>query len=87
VTQPLSPRQRVVLDFITDCITLRGYPPTLREICAHLGTTSTNGASDHIRALVRKGYLVHEDLKSRAIRLVGARCEHCGGLIPAGGPS
>jgi len=35
----------------------QGVVPTYREIGAALGIGSTNGVSDHIKALVRKGYL------------------------------
>ena len=51
----LTDRQREILDFITQSIRDRGYPPTLREIGLHFG------------------YLQREDLKSRALRPVGAR--------------
>jgi repressor LexA len=64
----LTDRQREVLDFITDSIRKRGYPPTLREIGSHFGIRSTNGVNDHLRALEKKGYLHREDLKSRALR-------------------
>jgi repressor LexA len=68
----LTDRQREILDFITQSITERGYPPTLREIGVHFGIRSTNGVNDHLRALEKKGYLQREDLKSRALRPVGA---------------
>jgi repressor LexA len=58
----------MVLDFIRQSITDRGYPPTLREIGARMGIRSTNGVNDHLRALERKGYLTREDMKSRALR-------------------
>jgi repressor LexA len=64
----LTDRQREVLDFITDSIRKRGYPPTLREIGGHFGIKSTNGVNDHLRALEKKGFLHREDLKSRALR-------------------
>ncbi len=64
----LTDRQRDVLDFISDSIRKRGYPPTLREIGSHFGIRSTNGVNDHLRALEKKGYLHREDLKSRALR-------------------
>ncbi len=51
----------------------RGYPPTLREIGGHMGIRSTNGVNDHLEALTRKGYLVREELKSRALRPAGVR--------------
>lgn len=66
--QSLTERQQQALDFICHCISDRGYPPTLREIGAHMGIRSTNGVNDHLRALERKGYLVREDMKSRALR-------------------
>jgi repressor LexA len=68
VRQPLTARQREALDFITYCLDERGYPPTLREIGEHMGIRSTNGVNDHLKALERKGYLVREELKSRALR-------------------
>ncbi len=68
--QGLTDRQQQVLKYIKDSITDRGYPPTLREIGAHMGIRSTNGVNDHLRALERKGYLTREDMKSRALRPV-----------------
>jgi repressor LexA len=68
--QGLTKRQEMVLDFITQSITSRGYPPTLREIGSYMGIRSTNGVNDHLRALERKGYLKREDMKSRALRPV-----------------
>jgi repressor LexA len=61
----------MVLDFIRQSISDRGYPPTLREIGARMGIRSTNGVNDHLRALERKGYLTREDMKSRALRPTG----------------
>jgi repressor LexA len=69
--QGLTQRQQMVLDFIRQSITDRGYPPTLREIGARMGIRSTNGVNDHLRALERKGYLTREDMKSRALRPTG----------------
>jgi repressor LexA len=66
--EPLTDRQKAVLDFISRSIEKRGYPPTLREIGEHMGIRSTNGVNDHLKALEKKGYLEREDLKSRALR-------------------
>lgn len=68
IVQGLTQRQQMVLDFIRQSISDRGYPPTLREIGARMGIRSTNGVNDHLRALERKGYLTREDMKSRALR-------------------
>jgi repressor LexA len=66
----LTRRQQQVLDYINACIQDRGYPPTMREIGEHMGISSTNGVNDHLKALERKGYLVRDDMKSRALRPV-----------------
>lgn len=66
----LTARQREILDYITQSITERGYPPTIREIGKTMGIRSTNGVNDHLKALERKGYLTRDDLKSRAMRPV-----------------
>src|SRR6476469_7576906 len=66
--QGLTDRQQQVLRYIRQSINERGYPPTLREIGNFMGIRSTNGVNDHLRALERKGYLLREDMKSRALR-------------------
>lgn len=53
----LSARQRSILEFIRDRIDCQGVPPSYREIGQAMGIRSTNGVSDHIKALIRKGYL------------------------------
>ena len=55
--EDLSPRQRDVLDFISAAIAQRGLPPTYREIGDALNIRSTNGVADHVKALIRKGYV------------------------------
>ncbi len=53
----LSQRQSDVLEFILNAIESRGLPPSYREIGDALGIASTNGVSDHVKALIKKGYL------------------------------
>ncbi|MCO4743521.1 MAG: transcriptional repressor LexA [Proteobacteria bacterium] len=55
--EDLSPRQTDILEFILGAIDQSGVAPSYREIGAALGIGSTNGVSDHIKALIRKGYL------------------------------
>ena len=63
----LTVRQRQTLDFIRDHQKEHGFAPTLREIGDHMGIRSTNGVTDHLRALERKGFIRKDDMKSRAI--------------------
>lgn len=69
--QELSPRQRDMLDYIRTSLDQRGVVPSYREIGAALGIGSTNAVSDHIKALMRKGYLerVGEPGRPRSLRL------------------
>ncbi|HJZ85377.1 MAG TPA: transcriptional repressor LexA [Polyangia bacterium] len=75
IKETLTDRQQQVLDFIGRSIHERGYPPTLREIGEHMKIRSTNGVNDHLKALERKGYLLREELKSRALRPVAGMGE------------
>ena len=70
--EDLAPRQRQVLDFIATSIQQQGLPPSLREIGDALGIRSTNGVADHIKALVKKGYLERLDSSGRAAH---GRCD------------
>lgn len=53
----LSPRQREILDFLVATVDQTGVFPSYREIGRALGIGSTNGVSDHLKALERKGYI------------------------------
>ena len=64
----LTLRQQQVLEFVTSCLDNNGYPPTLREICAHLGVSGSLPAAKHLNALEKKGY-IKRDSVSRGIGL------------------
>jgi len=66
----ITRRQQQVLDFIRTHLEEHGYPPTLREIAAHLGVSGTLGVSKHLEALERKGQLQRHGNGSRALSLV-----------------
>ena len=70
MSDPLTERQEKILDYIKHCIHEQGYPPTIREIGEHFGIRSTNGVNDHLKALERKGHLLREELKSRALSVL-----------------
>lgn len=62
----LSDRQRRIVQVIQDSTTLRGYPPSIREIANAVGLQSTSSVSYHLTQLEEKGYLRREDNKPRA---------------------
>ncbi len=55
--ETLSNRQRSILEYMYARSQRDGILPSYREIGDAMGIRSTNGVSDHIKALVRKGYL------------------------------
>jgi repressor LexA len=57
LVQDLSPRQAQILEFIMAAVDQTGVVPSYREIGAALGISSTNAVSDHLKALIRKGFL------------------------------
>lgn len=67
MSQPTA-RQQQVLEFLQSYLDNNGYPPTLREICAHLGVSGTLSAIRHLDALEKKGYL-KRDASPRGIAL------------------
>ena len=67
----LNAQEERVFNYIKEKIQDYGYPPSVREICAALGFKSTSSAHQYIARLAEKGYISKEDLKTRAIRIVG----------------
>jgi SOS-response transcriptional repressor LexA len=65
----LTPRQKVVLDFITAYLQREGRSPSVREIGRALGIRSTNGVIDHLVTLERKGYLERLPNCARSLKL------------------
>jgi repressor LexA len=63
----LTARQRKVLEVIRDSVQRRGYPPSMREIGESVGLTSTSSVSHQLRALQRKGFLLRDPNRPRAV--------------------
>jgi len=53
----LTARQKDIYDFLFKTIREKGYAPSIPEIGAKFKIASTNGVSDHLRALEKKGYI------------------------------
>ena len=66
----LYPRERQVLEFITQFCQRYGYAPTLKEIGDALGMHSVATVHEHIDHLRSKGYLKKLDGAARGVELV-----------------
>lgn len=53
----MTKKQTALLSFIIDAYRAGGPLPTLREMMREFGWSSTNGADDHVTALIRHGAL------------------------------
>lgn len=70
MTTKLTLRQQEVLDCIRRFQQETGLSPTRAELAERMGFQSKNAASDHLRALARKGHIDLYNDRSRGIRLL-----------------
>jgi repressor LexA len=68
-TTPITPRQRRILEFISETVRERGYPPTVREIGEAVGLTSSSSVHAQLANLERRGMLHKDPTKPRAMAL------------------
>jgi repressor LexA len=76
----LTARQRRIVDFISDTVRKRGYPPTVREIGEAVGLTSSSSVHAQLANLERRGLLRKDPTKPRAMALSEPKLE--GVLVP-----
>jgi len=62
-------KQEKILEFLTDYVNEKGYPPSVREICAAVGLKSTATVSYHLTELKKQGRIQGETNKRRAIAI------------------
>ena len=67
---PLTDRQKAIYDFLLKSIREQGFAPSIPEIGRRFKIASTNGVSDHLKALEKKGYI--RRVGKRAIEVVNA---------------
>ena len=66
----LTDRQKAIYDFLLKSIRERGFAPSIPEIGKQFKIASTNGVSDHLKALEKKGYI--RRVGKRAFEVVNA---------------
>lgn len=67
--EALTPKQEAVFEFLLNSIREDSYVPTVREIAAAFGYSSTNAVRDHLAQLERKGYIQRRAHASRGIEI------------------
>ncbi len=66
----LTPRQEAILDFIIKQVQIKGYPPSVREIGLAVGLQSSSTVHNHLNQLEKKGYIMRDPTKPRAIMIL-----------------
>ncbi|MFS1016169.1 transcriptional repressor LexA [Enterococcus casseliflavus] len=68
-------RQIEILKFIHTRVTEKGYPPTVREIGEAVQLSSTSTVHGHLSRLEKKGLILRDPTKPRAIELTASGLE------------
>ncbi len=66
----ITHQQRKILDFIKNEVALKGYPPSVREICKAVGLKSTSTVHAHLAKLEKSEYIRRDPTKPRAIEIL-----------------
>ena len=71
--QPLTKRQREILDYLNDFIQQQGYAPSLEEIGRRFGLSSLATVHKHLTNLQEKGCIRRSWNRSRSVELISTR--------------
>lgn len=87
----LPPKQRQVLDALAQFTQANGYAPSIQQLCALCGVSSTSTIHYHLTTLKRKGFIKGNPSEKRAISLDESLVNRRGqlpicGVIAAGTP-
>lgn len=69
MTSKQNSKQLQILRYIYDTVEKRGFPPTVREICQGVELSSTSTVHGHLSRLERKGLIVKDATKPRALEI------------------
>ena len=69
MTTKQNTKQLQILRYIYETVADRGFPPTVREICHAVDLSSTSTVHGHLSRLERKGYLIKDATKPRALEI------------------
>ena len=67
----LTDKDYEILNFIKEQLTMKGFPPSVREICDKVGLSSTATIHARLRKLEEHGKIVRDSSKNRSIKVVG----------------
>lgn len=65
-----SNKQNEIYEFLKNFTELKGYPPSVREICEAVGLKSTSSVHGHLKKLETKGLIKRDPTKPRALEIM-----------------
>jgi repressor LexA len=71
MTEPLTPTERKVYQYLIDFLAENTYQPSIREIGKKFRIKSTKTVSDLLHSLTAKGYIQRDPSRSRGVRIIG----------------
>jgi repressor LexA len=71
MSEPLTPVERKVYQYLIDFLAENTYQPSIREIGKKFRIKSTKTVSDVLHALTAKGYIQRDPSRSRGVRIIG----------------
>ncbi len=66
----INSRQIKILNYIATCIQQEFYTPSVREICEHVGLSSSSSVQSHLDTLEKFGYIWRNPNKNRSIKIL-----------------
>jgi repressor LexA len=72
MAERLSERQKKIVEFLSEYVEENGYPPSIREIGAAAGISSTSVVSYNLKRLEDKGLIRRDREVSRGLKLAAA---------------
>lgn len=66
----ITAKQTEILEYIKSQILNKGYPPSVRDICAAVNLKSTSSVHAHLETLEKNGYIRRDPSKSRTIEII-----------------
>lgn len=70
--EPLTRRQKEILEYVRNFIDENGYAPSYREIAYYFEFSSTGTVAEYIGILEEKGYITKESMDARSLQLTPA---------------
>jgi SOS-response transcriptional repressors (RecA-mediated autopeptidases) len=73
MTTDLTSIQERILNFIKESVKNNSIPPSIKEISANCGLSSSSSVHHQLNVLETKGYIIRDKTKSRAIKIKGKK--------------